>query len=141
MKPRVLKTYKILAVALVATGCAPSVPASSGPAPEPIRSESAPVAAAPVEASVAATSAPSPAPPPPVAIAAPLPVKATDPVLLALRDQLIGSDRAGVMTQRDHFRPLCDADGYPLVGNMIRKGGPDYQPSQFCAEVRGTPAR
>jgi hypothetical protein len=33
------------------------------------------------------------------------------------------------------FRPLCDADGYPLVGNIANKRGV-YQPSKFCAEVR-----
>ena len=33
-----------------------------------------------------------------------------------------------------HFRPLCDAQGYPLVGNI--NGKIITEPSQFCAEVR-----
>jgi len=37
---------------------------------------------------------------------------------------------------RDHFRPLCDADGFPLVGNLMRKGPSLIQPSAYCAEIR-----
>jgi hypothetical protein len=33
------------------------------------------------------------------------------------------------------FRPLCDPDGYPRVGNLVEKRNL-YQPSEFCREVR-----
>ncbi len=35
---------------------------------------------------------------------------------------------------RTHFRPLCDAFGYPLVGNIASKGGSTA--SEFCALIR-----
>jgi hypothetical protein len=35
------------------------------------------------------------------------------------------------------YRPLCDKDGYPLVGNLSRKSpDPGLEPSELCAEVR-----
>ena len=34
-----------------------------------------------------------------------------------------------------HFRPLCDANGFPLVGNVVSKVDVT-KVSQFCAEVR-----
>jgi hypothetical protein len=41
--------------------------------------------------------------------------------------------------QRAKFRPLCDADGYPLVGNIRSKGDDDrMQPSALCELVRET---
>ena len=55
--------------------------------------------------------------------------------LLDLRADLIKSDRDQVQADVARFRPLCDKDGYPLVGNLANKGD-RYQPSQFCADVR-----
>lgn len=55
--------------------------------------------------------------------------------LLELRSELLeaGHDRAQADLTR--FRPLCDKDGYPLVGNMVGKRDV-YQPSEFCSDVR-----
>lgn len=35
------------------------------------------------------------------------------------------------VADRDHFSPLCDENGYPLVGNIASKGGATA--SEFCA--------
>lgn len=54
--------------------------------------------------------------------------------LLALRSEL--KDTAlNVALQQPRFRPLCDEDGYPLVGNIASKGT-FTQPSAYCASVR-----
>lgn len=71
------------------------------------------------------------------------------PELLELRADLAETGREGALDSKPHFRPLCDADGYPLVGNMVPKAPddsmtgylvelplPPYQPSEFCTEVR-----
>ncbi|HWM88803.1 MAG TPA: hypothetical protein VNO33_23290 [Kofleriaceae bacterium] len=55
--------------------------------------------------------------------------------LIALRGQLFNAGEQRARQQMQRFRPLCDRDGYPLVGNVLNKGEL-YQPSQFCAEVR-----
>ncbi len=55
--------------------------------------------------------------------------------LLTLRADLLGAGRERALEQMPRFRPLCDADGYPLVGNLGNKPRA-FQPSQFCAEVR-----
>jgi len=48
--------------------------------------------------------------------------------LIELRGQLISSGRDKAQTSVTRFRALCDADGYPLVGNVIRKGGGGPEP-------------
>jgi hypothetical protein len=55
--------------------------------------------------------------------------------LLDLRADLmrVGHDQAQADLAR--FRPLCDKDGYPLVGNIANKKNV-YQPSQFCGDLR-----
>jgi hypothetical protein len=55
--------------------------------------------------------------------------------LIELRGQLISSGRDQAQTSVTRFRALCDADGYPLVGNMVGKRGV-YQPSEFCGDIR-----
>jgi glycine/D-amino acid oxidase-like deaminating enzyme len=55
--------------------------------------------------------------------------------LLDLRAKLLGAGKKAAFEQVGQFRPLCDADGYPLVGNLANKPNV-YQPSQFCADVR-----
>ncbi|HEX3481064.1 MAG TPA: hypothetical protein VHT91_38875 [Kofleriaceae bacterium] len=55
--------------------------------------------------------------------------------LIELRGQLISAGRDKVQASAGRFRALCDADGYPLVGNMVGKRGV-YQPSEFCGDVR-----
>jgi hypothetical protein len=54
--------------------------------------------------------------------------------LLDLRMELIDAGRDRALRQMSVFRPLCDEEGYPLVGNLGNKQV--YQPSQFCADVR-----
>ncbi len=55
--------------------------------------------------------------------------------LVALRSKLYEAGRAGGRSQQARFRPLCDREGYPLVGNVANKTDL-YQPSEFCADVR-----
>lgn len=55
--------------------------------------------------------------------------------LIELRGELIRAGRDKVQESVGRFRALCDADGYPLVGNMVGKRGV-YQPSEFCGDVR-----
>lgn len=69
------------------------------------------------------------------AVAAPLPDEAALEEVLELRDALSAGTQDDALRQLPRFRPLCDADGYPLVGNVIRKG-PSTQPSWFCEQVR-----
>ena len=112
MRKRVLRTTKILAVALVATPACSKTEAR--PDPPPV--SPAPVASA---ASVVREAG------------------AEDPKLLPLRDELYATKRDAAFANVGHFRPLCDEDGYPLVGNLARKAadqGPP--PSELCAEVR-----
>jgi len=55
--------------------------------------------------------------------------------LIELRGELIGAGHDKAQAGVARFRALCDADGYPLVGNMVGKRGV-YQPSEFCSDVR-----
>jgi hypothetical protein len=66
---------------------------------------------------------------------APPPDAKVDKAMLDLRLDLIQSGRDKVQSNVSRFRPLCDKDGYPLVGNMANKSNV-YQPSQFCSDVR-----
>lgn len=140
MKPRALRTYKILAVALTAAaGCT----RASGPEPnadppgEPIKQE---VQAQRVADPAPQESASALATSPPLASAAPSldQFKPEDPVLVTLRAELRAQKREIALAQTARFRPLCDKDGYPLVGNAVMgKGDLDlYQPSEFCHDIR-----
>jgi hypothetical protein len=123
MKPRTLKSYKILAVALTTAGCSS---ASGGE----IAAKPATGANGPVAAEVQAVS--------------PSPVSATsqDPALLALRQELSEKNRDEVLAQPARFQPLCDKDGYPLVGNLMRKTAtPSYEPSAFCTDLHAQARR
>jgi hypothetical protein len=150
MKPRVLKTYKILAVALAATGCASTTAAG----PEPARSET-PVSVAIPTGDPAQAETPQAAPKPAEAQPAPsaqAPMapagaqaiqnavsrpESQDPKLLALRNEVVSGQRSQILSQVDRYRPLCDKDGYPLVGNLHRKGpSVAIQPSEVCAQIR-----
>jgi hypothetical protein len=56
--------------------------------------------------------------------------------IVELRDRLFGEARVDDKTL-PRFRALCDADGYPLVGNVATKGRDAMrQPSSVCARVR-----
>ena len=177
MKPRVLQTYKILAVALTTStaACAPSTGGTSGLAPQTAESVAVVVTPSPVAPAVPGTpaanaaaeqpgavavsedttaaaamlvaalpaaapvtpAAPAAAPVAPAAPAAP----AIDPAMYQLREDLMALGK-GAFTQVARFKPLCDSEGYPLVGNVVRgKGDPGIQPSSFCAEIRRTASR
>ena len=55
--------------------------------------------------------------------------------MIELRGELINAGRDKAQASVGRFRALCDADGYPLVGNLVGKRGV-YQPSEFCSDVR-----
>ncbi len=55
--------------------------------------------------------------------------------LVHLRDRLLQTGEVDALRDVPRFRALCDAQGYPLVGNLVRKSGM-YQPSAFCSHVR-----
>ncbi|HEU4536093.1 MAG TPA: hypothetical protein VFS00_18340, partial [Polyangiaceae bacterium] len=61
--------------------------------------------------------------------------EAAPPGLLALRGALYQAGREGGRAQMSRFRPLCDRDGYPLVGNIANKSN-IYHPSQLCSDLR-----
>ena len=66
---------------------------------------------------------------------APPPDAKVDKATLDLRMDLIRAGRDKAQSDVSRFRPLCDKDGYPLVGNMANKGNV-YQPSKFCSDAR-----
>ena len=55
--------------------------------------------------------------------------------LLKLRDEASELKLPQLMAELPRFRPLCDKDGYPLVGNVGYKNERP-QPSDVCAAVR-----
>jgi hypothetical protein len=57
--------------------------------------------------------------------------------LIELRSELFEAGREQALQQVPRFRALCDAEGYPLVGNVVRKGEV-FQPSEFCSAVRAS---
>jgi hypothetical protein len=59
--------------------------------------------------------------------------------LIELRSELFEAGKDQALKQMPRFRALCDEDGYPLVGNAVRKNEV-FQPSQFCAAVRSSKA-
>lgn len=122
MKRRVVRPYKILAVALGATlGCSTS--------PRPDTGATTSTTAAPAKPVItAAAPAIPPIPPPDAKVPA---------ALLALRGELGAATPEQLRSSEAHFRPLCDKDGYPLVGNLNQKGPPEGNtPSAFCAALR-----
>jgi hypothetical protein len=68
------------------------------------------------------------------AFAKPPPDAQAPEALIELRAEMFEAGREQALQQMPRFRALCDAEGYPLVGNAVRKGEV-FQPSQFCAEV------
>lgn len=55
--------------------------------------------------------------------------------LIELRSGLMNAGRDKAHADVARFRPLCDPEGYPLVGNLVEKRTM-YQPSEFCRELR-----
>ena len=101
MRRRVLATTKVLAVAALA-----AVPACTKPEPSPITADNA---GAGVASAVPITTD----------------ARAEDPKLVALRDELDAMKRGDALAKVEHFRPLCDEAGFPLVGNLARKAPED----------------
>jgi len=130
MKPRVIAPYKVLAVALATASCGK---ATSEERPAPLHAQES-------AAQASAAQAPS-APPAMPAVAATVPDDKADPKLLLLRTELDGETRESALAKQAHYRPLCDKDGYPLVGNVNRKGPGGPQPSELCADVRAKKAK
>lgn len=120
----------IVASTAVLAGC------GSQAQPSPSVAIAEPLAIPPLPPPSAARAA-EPTPEPtlaPVAQAAP---PREDPSLVALRDELRAEKLDAARAKMAHYRPLCDKDGYPLVGNMVRKSPkPELQPSELCAVVR-----
>lgn len=117
----------IVASTTVLAGCgsqgqpSPSIATAEPPPPAPART---------------AEVAPSEPPAPPVVVAEPAAVRET-PALVALREALRAETIEGARAKIAHYRPLCDKDGYPLVGNVVRKSPkPELQPSELCADLR-----
>ena len=130
MRRRVITTTKVLSVAFALTGCSTSDASKIDASEIDARSEPTP------EASAVASQVVAPS------VSAPL--ASTDPKLLGLGIELGSTDRAKALANLDHFRPLCDANGYPLVGNFPSKGMEPTNPlpvADVCAQVRNTPGR
>lgn len=51
----------------------------------------------------------------------------------ALNEELASTVLPDALLRREHFRPLCDDNGFPLVGNINAKGA---RASDFCAAIR-----
>ena len=75
----------------------------------------------------------------PPAFASPPPDAEAPEELIELRAELFEAGREKALQNVSRFRSLCDDDGYPLVGNAVRKDNV-FQPSQFCAAVRSSKA-
>mgnify|MGYP000538269614 CR=1 FL=1 len=116
MKPRKIRTSKILLAAVVSSvgvGC------NQGAADKNVKVEAA------------APPAPAAAP-----VAPKLPA-VQDPALLTLSGEITSKTREEAFAALEHFRPLCDRDGFPLVGNVLRKTpGDSYKASTFCSDLR-----
>ena len=123
MRRHVLTT-KILAMALAAS------PACT----KDVRPEPPIVSPAPVPSPVASAVAPIASTTPGVG------TRGDDPALVKLREDLSKTKQSDALADIARFRPLCDKDGYPLVGNLAQKSQ-GLEPSQLCAEVRKKPAR
>jgi hypothetical protein len=64
------------------------------------------------------------------------------PELIKLRGEMFELPGDKVKQRLTRFRPLCDAEGYPLVGNIRTKGEDDrMQPSALCTLVRESKAK
>jgi hypothetical protein len=62
------------------------------------------------------------------------------PALLKLRTELRAMSHDNAVKALPRFRALCDADGYPLVGNIATKGEDDrIQPSEACRLLHAQP--
>lgn len=152
MRRHTIRTTKILAMAITAAGCSTTAatPPVTSAAPVVQRVEAQPQPAdklaaetkGPAAADPSAQTAASPEPPTPET----QPPAADPRGAVMLLAELRGShyfangtaDYAGA-ARDPHYRPLCDADGYPLVGNVVSKAsGPPVGASitMLCQQMR-----
>jgi hypothetical protein len=148
MKTHAIRSTKLLtitAVTILAAGCA-ATPAATSPSPQ--AANGAPTT---LPATVDVPTPPSPTSPamvepaahvePRVPQEAPVQRQHLDDehagkALVSLREELFRlDDETSAFARVAYFRPLCDADGYPVVGNVMRKAS-GYQASTFCSELR-----
>jgi hypothetical protein len=54
-----------------------------------------------------------------------------------LAEELSRTSLADALARKDHFMPLCDANGYPLPGNINPKGG-GTTVMEFCEAALAT---
>ena len=124
---------KILTVLLLSAGCgttsapAKQTPTSAAEVPVPTMASASTTPAAPM--TPAAVAQPTPREPAPDA--------ELPQALIELRGALYGTERDPAHAASARFRPLCDAEGYPLVGNVANKGE-RYDVSEYCADLRTT---
>ena len=153
MRRHTIRTTKLLAIAITAAGATGCASTTSGPPatsarivaepPVEVRDKNAPAAvAATPEKPAAAVEAPAvdtavATDESTTAAVTPPPIPDNpDPALMALAGELASDTANSKPIDAAKFRALCDADGYPLVGNVMRKSAVQYEPSQFCADVR-----
>jgi len=89
---------------------------------------------------VSACAAPAPKADPPAAAVVVAPAPPPKPsVLETLNEELGRTSLSDARANAAHFRPLCDAEGYPLVGNTIQKtmGATGLTATTFCSDLRG----
>jgi len=136
MRRRVIRTTKLLVIAAGTAACAATPQAAPVENPTAVATVTADAApqSPPTGEAVAATAS-AVADPPPAQTVEPSP-EALKAKLHALRGTLSTIDRSNAMQQVAKFEPLCDKDGYPLVGNLVRKGEDSYHPSEFCKDLR-----
>lgn len=123
MRRRVFTTTKVLSVAfaILPTGCT-KTDVHPEPTPTALPAQSTPP--------VASAPAASPSVPDWTKV---------DPKLIDLAGELGNTDRDKALANLDHYRPLCDAKGYPLVGNLPSKGMEPKKVltvAEVCAAVR-----
>ncbi|MBS2020358.1 MAG: hypothetical protein JST00_46305 [Deltaproteobacteria bacterium] len=126
-------TMTILAVVMTATSLPACTASTQEPAPDPGSPEERVAAGATTatgDPAPGGTSAPAKSKP--VGASAPAAADACDK--LQLENELAGSMLEDAVGKRSHFRCLCDADGYPLVGNTLGKA--ITTPTQFCTAIR-----
>ncbi len=128
---------KILTVLLLSAGC--------GTTSTPAKQRHSSAAEVPVPTVASASTAPIAAPMTPVAAVVAMPPEPADDnaqpqARLDLRLSLYNTDRETALAASARFRALCDADGYPLVGNIANKGQ-RYDVSEYCSDLRASMAR
>jgi outer membrane biosynthesis protein TonB len=64
---------------------------------------------------------------------------ASQPNKQELAEELSKTSLDDALENRDHFSPLCDADGYPLPGNVNNKQPPRTTVNEFCNALKSEP--